>query len=73
MCRPTFTALVSARVPYAMALAGLFFGWVARVRSRVRSPIGALIFQGALGALIALSGTASSSSFPSTYSSCGCS
>jgi basic amino acid/polyamine antiporter, APA family len=49
--------MVSARVPYAMARAGLFFEWVGSVRSGVRSPIGALIFQGALGALIALTGS----------------
>lgn len=46
-----------ARVPYAMARAGLFFEWVGSVHPRVRSPIGALTFQGTLGALIALTGT----------------
>jgi len=49
--------MVSARVPYAMARAGLFFEWVGRVRSRARSPIGALMLQGALGSLIALTGS----------------
>jgi basic amino acid/polyamine antiporter, APA family len=46
-----------ARVPYAMARTGLFFKWVGMIEPRVHSPIGALIFQGTLGALIALTGT----------------
>lgn len=46
-----------SRVPYAMARAGLFFDWVGRVHPRFRSPIGALILQGTLGALVALTGT----------------
>ncbi len=46
-----------ARVPYAMARSGLFFQWVGSVQPRFRSPIGALILQGTLGTLIALTGT----------------
>jgi len=46
-----------ARVPCAMARTGLFFRWVGSVQPRTRSPIGALIFQGILGALIALTGS----------------
>jgi amino acid transporter len=46
-----------ARVPYAMARTGLFFRWVGAVQPRLRSPIGALLFQGTLGALIALTGS----------------
>lgn len=46
-----------ARVPYAMARMGLFFRWVGAVLPRSHSPIGALIFQGTLGALIALTGS----------------
>lgn len=46
-----------ARVPYAMARLGLFFRWVGSVQPRFRSPIGALIFQGTVGALIALTGS----------------
>jgi len=46
-----------ARVPCAMARTGLFFRWVGTVQPRVHSPIGALVFQGTLGALIALTGS----------------
>jgi basic amino acid/polyamine antiporter, APA family len=46
-----------SRVPYAMSRAGLFFGFVARVQPRFRSPEGALLLVGGLGALIALTGT----------------
>jgi APA family basic amino acid/polyamine antiporter len=46
-----------ARVPYAMARMGLFFRWVGAVLPRSHSPIGALLFQGTLGALIALTGS----------------
>jgi amino acid transporter len=46
-----------ARVPYAMARMGLFFRWVGAVQPRSHSPIGALIFQGTLGAVIALTGS----------------
>lgn len=46
-----------ARVPCAMARSGLFFRWVGAVQPRVHSPIGALVFQGILGALVALTGS----------------
>lgn len=47
----------SSRVVYAMARSGLLFEWAGRVQPRLRSPIGALILQGTVGALIALTGT----------------
>jgi basic amino acid/polyamine antiporter, APA family len=46
-----------SRVPYAMSRAGLFFGFAGRVQPRFRSPEGALLLVGVLGALIALTGT----------------
>lgn len=46
-----------SRVTYALARAGLFFAFAARVQPRYRSPEGALLFVGALGAVIALTGT----------------
>lgn len=46
-----------ARVPCAMARTGLLFRWVGAVEPRLHSPIGALVFQGTLGALIALTGS----------------
>lgn len=46
-----------SRVPYAMSRAGLFFVFAGRVQPRFRSPEGALLLVGALGALIALTGT----------------
>jgi basic amino acid/polyamine antiporter, APA family len=49
--------MAEARVPYAMARTGLFFGFAAHVQPRFRSPTGALLFMGLLGALIALTGT----------------
>ena len=49
--------LSESRVTYALARAGLFFAFAARVQPRHRSPEGALLFVGTLGALIALTGT----------------
>jgi basic amino acid/polyamine antiporter, APA family len=50
--------MAEARVPYAMARRGLFFFFAAaRVHSRFRSPIGALLYIGTLAALLTLSGT----------------
>ncbi|HEY1725704.1 MAG TPA: amino acid permease [Steroidobacteraceae bacterium] len=49
--------MADARIPYAMARAGLFFRFVARTHPRYRTPSGALLFVGSLGALIALTGT----------------
>jgi len=46
-----------ARVPYAMARDGLFFRVTGIVHPRFRTPGGALIFQGVLAALMALTGT----------------
>ncbi len=46
-----------SRVPYAMARAGLFFRVAARLQPRYRSPEGALLIFGSLGALVALTGT----------------
>ncbi len=51
------TLMEGPRVPYAMARAGLFFEWLGKVHPRLRSPIGALLLEGILGALIALTGT----------------
>lgn len=50
--------MAEARVPYAMARRGLFFFFAAaRVHPRFHSPIGALLYIGALAALLALTGT----------------
>ena len=49
--------LSESRVTYALARAGLFFRFAARVQPRYRSPEGALLFVGTLGAAIALTGT----------------
>jgi APA family basic amino acid/polyamine antiporter len=49
--------LSGARVPYAMARDGLFFRMTGTVHPRFRTPGGALIFQGVLAGLMALTGT----------------
>jgi APA family basic amino acid/polyamine antiporter len=49
--------LSGARVPYAMARDGLFFRIVAGIHPRFRTPGRALIFQGVLASLMALTGT----------------
>jgi len=46
-----------ARLPYAMARDGLFFGFAARIHPTFRTPGRALLFQACLGSLFALSGT----------------
>ncbi|MHB8811779.1 MAG: APC family permease [Steroidobacteraceae bacterium] len=46
-----------SRITYALSRSGLFFRFAARVHPRYRSPEGALIFVGTLGAAIALTGT----------------
>ena len=46
-----------SRVTYALARAGLFFRFTGRVQPRHRSPSGALLFVGTIGAVIALTGT----------------
>ena len=49
--------LSGARVPYAMARDGIFFRRVAIVHPRFRTPTGALLLQGSLAAVLALTGT----------------
>ena len=49
--------LSGARVPYAMARDGLFFRMTGSVHPKFRTPGGALIFQGVLAGLMALTGT----------------
>lgn len=49
--------LTNARVDYAMARDGLFFRVVRGVHPRFRTPANALIFQGILASLLALTGT----------------
>lgn len=51
------TILSGARVPYAMARDGLFFGSAARIHPTFRTPGRALLFQACLASLFALSGT----------------
>jgi len=46
-----------SRITYALSRAGLFFRFAARVHPRHRSPEGALLFVGTIGAAIALTGT----------------
>ncbi len=49
--------LTGARIPYAMARDGVFFHFAEHLHPRFRTPGGALIFLGSIGALLALSGT----------------
>lgn len=49
--------MAESRIPYALSRSGLFFGFAGRVQPRHRSPHGALLFLGALGAGVALTGT----------------
>jgi len=51
------TILGGARVPYAMARDGRFFRFAASVHPTFRTPGRALLFQGCLGSLFALTGT----------------
>ena len=51
------SVLTNARIPYAMARNGLFFGFAARVHPTFRTPDRALWFQALLGSLFALTGT----------------
>lgn len=51
------STLSGARVPYAMARDRLFFGFAARIHPKFRAPNHALLFQGLLGSLFALTGT----------------
>jgi APA family basic amino acid/polyamine antiporter len=49
--------LAAPRIYQTMAADGLFFGWVARIHPRYRTPSGAIVFQGIWAAALALSGT----------------
>ena len=49
--------MAESRITYALSRSGLFFEFAARVQPRFRSPQGALLFLGGLGAVIALTGT----------------
>jgi APA family basic amino acid/polyamine antiporter len=49
--------LSGARVPYAMARDGLFFRVTGVVHPKFRTPSGALVFQGVLASIMALTGT----------------
>ena len=49
--------IAAPRIQYAMAKEGLFFGWFARIHPRFHTPIPALLVQGALGAVLIVSGT----------------
>lgn len=55
--------LTNARVPYAMSRDGVFFRGLRKVNPTFRTPIRALIFQGAIASVLALTGT-----FESLYS-----
>lgn len=49
--------LTSARIPYAVSRAGLFFETLGRVHPRFYTPVPALLAQGTVAAILALSGT----------------
>ncbi len=49
--------LTGARIPYAMARDGVFFRFAKSIHPSFHTPSGALIFLGAVAALLALSGT----------------
>lgn len=49
--------LTGARIPYAMARDGMFFAFAKRVHPTLHTPSGALRFIGAVGAILALTGT----------------
>jgi APA family basic amino acid/polyamine antiporter len=49
--------MTGARIPYAMARDGVFFRFAKRIQPSFRTPSGALIFLGAVAALLALTGT----------------
>lgn len=50
-------SLVSARIPYAMAVDGVFFPFMARLSPRTRVPIRALVAQAAWGIVLVFSGS----------------
>jgi APA family basic amino acid/polyamine antiporter len=49
--------LTGARIPYAMARDGVFFQFAKRIQPTFHTPSGALIFLGAVAALLALTGS----------------
>ena len=49
--------LTAARIPYAMARDGLLFRWAAGVHPRFLTPVPALVAQGIVASVLALSGT----------------
>jgi basic amino acid/polyamine antiporter, APA family len=49
--------LTGARISYAMARDGVFFRFAQRIHPSFRTPTGALLFLGAIAALLALTGT----------------
>jgi APA family basic amino acid/polyamine antiporter len=49
--------LIGPRVPYAMSRDGNFFAFASRIQPTFHSPSGAVIFQGCVAALLALTGT----------------
>jgi basic amino acid/polyamine antiporter, APA family len=49
--------MTGARIPYAMARDGVFFSFAKRIQPSFHTPSGALIFLGAVAALLALTGT----------------
>ncbi len=49
--------LTGPRVPYAMARDGLFFGFAKRIQPTFHTPSGAVLFQGCIAILLALTGT----------------
>ena len=49
--------MTGARIPYAMARDGVFFAFASRLQPKLRTPSGSLIFLGAVGTILALSGT----------------
>src|SRR5690606_6543864 len=50
-------ALVGARIPYAMAVDGVFFRSLGTVSPRTRVPVRALLWQAVWGTVLVLSGT----------------
>jgi basic amino acid/polyamine antiporter, APA family len=51
------SVLSGARVDYAMARDGVFFQFASRIHAQFRTPANALVFQCAMGAALALTGT----------------
>jgi APA family basic amino acid/polyamine antiporter len=47
----------SARIPYAMAEEGLFFGWASRLHPKTRSPVITLLVQGGVAVALTMTGS----------------